>query len=106
MNVILPIRTVNPLNERCHWAKRAKRSKSERSMAKLLTPKTALPCRVILTRIAPRAMDGDGLQASFKAIRDGVADKLGVLDNDKRVTWQYRQIKGQPKEYAVHICIL
>lgn len=99
----LPIRTVNALNRREHWAKRSTRTRAERhhAWAEVFNTDCAAPCAVSLTREAPRAMDGDGLQASFKAIRDGVADALGVNDNDPRVSWQYAQRKS--KEYAVVI---
>lgn len=121
----LPLRTVNALNRREHWAQRAKRAKAERRLAwgsvlewfqsrAMVTPDTQFvrnvwvgrigdPLVVTLTREGVRLMDGDGLQASFKAIRDGVADALGVNDNDPRVTWRYEQRKA--KQYGVVIRI-
>jgi hypothetical protein len=63
------------------------------------------PQTVTLTRIAPRAFDDDNLAASFKAVRDGVADALGVKDNDSRVRWVYAQRRGLPREYSVEIRI-
>lgn len=56
-----------------------------------------------LTRIAPRELDGDNLQSSLKACRDGVADWLGVDDRDPRVTWSYAQRRGAPHYYAVEV---
>lgn len=53
----------------------------------------SLPVVVTLIRIAARALDDDNLAYSFKAVRDGVADGLGVRDNDPRVTWRYAQAK-------------
>ncbi len=51
-----------------------------------------LPCEVHLTRLAPSGgLDFDNLVSSGKAVRDGVADALGVKDNDRRVTWHYDQ---------------
>jgi hypothetical protein len=100
----IPIRTVSALNLREHWRKRAKRVKSERQAAYLITPYgVRLPCTVKLTRIAPRALDGDNWQAGAKGIRDGIADKLGVDDRDPRVTWEYGQERGKP--YAVRVTI-
>lgn len=32
-----------------------------------------------------------------------IADRLGVDDNDPRVTWCYCQQCGQPKQYAARI---
>lgn len=52
-----------------------------------------LPVTVTIVRIAPRALDDDNLAYAAKAIRDGVADALGVRDNDPRVSWRYAQEK-------------
>ena len=52
-----------------------------------------LPVTVTIVRIAPRALDDDNLAYAAKAIRDGVADGLGVRDNDPRVSWRYEQRK-------------
>jgi len=110
MKVTLPIRTVNTLNTREHWSKRAKRAKKDREAGYyagyMALPKGRLVVhayRVTLTRIAPRTMDGDGLQASFKGIRDGVADAIDLDDGSKLITWVYAQRKGRPKEYAVEV---
>ena len=110
ITVTLPIRTRNALNVREHWAVRSKRSKSERSAACTVLRTGPVPSdyplAVYLTRIAPRRMDeGCGLNASLKAVRDGVADFLGVDDGDARVLWIYGQRKGEPKQYAVEIVI-
>lgn len=107
IEVRLPLRTVNALNERAHWSKRARRAKQERvEAAWSLLPwkrkgELKVPCTVTLTRESKKFMDGDGLQASFKNLRDGVADALGVDDADPRVTWCYAQQKA--KEYGVVI---
>ena len=60
----------------------------------------------MLTRIAPRQLDGDNLQSAFKATRDGVADWLGIDDGDKRLDWQYRQRSGGAKVYAVELEVI
>jgi hypothetical protein len=39
-------------------------------------------------------MDGDNSIGSLKAVRDGVADALGIDDGDPRLTWEYRQETG------------
>jgi hypothetical protein len=52
---------------------------------------------VRLTRITgPRGktLDDDNLRGCLKAMRDGVADWLGVQDNDPRITWRYDQRKA------------
>ena len=70
------------------------------------------PCRVTLTRIAPRDLDEhDNLPAAFKTIIDAIADRLvpglapGRADGDKRITWEFAQRKGSPKTYALEITL-
>lgn len=97
---ILPLKTVSALNVREHWAKRARRVKAERTAAALMCPHFPLPCVVTLTRVGPRMLDDDAPQGALKACRDGIADKLGVKDNDSRVVWKYAQARG-PYEVRV-----
>lgn len=101
---VLPLRTVSTLNRREHWAVRHKRNKAERTAAHLMCPRFTLPCIVTVTRVAPRQLDGhDNLQASAKAIVDGIASKLGLItDRDERVQWRYAQEKGP---YAVRVLL-
>lgn len=93
--VTLPIRLVSEPNARYgHWAIRSKRVKEQRNVVRLaLGPHVAgrVPCRVILTRIGPNALDGDNLAGACKAVRDAVAAALGVDDRDPRVAWAYEQ---------------
>jgi len=109
ISTIIPVKIESSLNLREHWRVKANRNSSHRSAAWFALKAEAkwraeiLPCTVTLTRIAPRELDGDNLQGGFKSIRDGVADWLGVSDNDKRITWVYRQEKGAPKTYAARI---
>lgn len=102
----LPLRIESEANGREHWGAKAGRVKRQRDQMALMIPKhrlPGLPCTVTLTRIAPRHLDGDNLQSGFKAVRDGIADRLGIKDNDPRVTWLYAQRRGPPKQYACHI---
>jgi len=99
----IPLRTYSLANQREHWAKRAKRCKAERDAARLMCPPFDLPCEVTITRIAPRGLDDDNLRGAGKAIRDGIADRLGVDDRSPLVEWRYAQRRGKPKEYAVLI---
>jgi hypothetical protein len=113
ISVTLPLRTVSVMNFREHWRPRAKRAQGQRKVAawhlggagvRRLEAYYGEPgALVTLTRIAPRALDGDNLQSALKAVRDGVADALGIDDRDPRVTWTYAQEKGKPKHYAVRI---
>jgi hypothetical protein len=61
---------------------------------------------VLLTRTYSgrgRAMDSDGIARSLKAVRDGVADALGVDDGDPRVTWLTTQERGEKTGVKVSI---
>lgn len=116
MKVLLPIRTWSEPNVRVHWAKRARRAHKQREAARMLV-RAALaalppwnPAReekrkrtVWLTRLAPRELDSDNLAAALKAVRDGVADALGMDDGDPRLVWLYGQRRGKPGEYAVQV---
>ncbi len=110
----LPIRAISEANARDHWAKKAKRVKLHRNgtgfavAVHLRETPMALPVDVHLTRQAPSGgLDGDNLVSSLKAVRDGVADALGVKDNDPRVTWHYAQAKsGKRGLWGVEIRIV
>jgi len=104
----LPLRVISSLNQREHWAAKARRAKQERvTTAWMLAaePKPSLPCVVLLTRIAPRKLDDDNLRGAFKAVRDEVARWLGVDDADPRVRWAYAQTRGRPKQFAARVTI-
>jgi hypothetical protein len=110
ISVTLPIKAVSVLNERTHWAKKAARAKLHRTTAWAALraadkePRLLGPVTVTVTRIAPRPLDShDNLRASAKNGVDGIADWLGVKDNDPRITWVYAQSKGAPKTYAVRV---
>lgn len=107
----LPIRTISEANTREHWSKVARRAKGQRTYAKLevLLRRSCLhgiayPITITLTRIGKRRLDSDNLQRSFKAVRDGVADGIGIDDGDSRLVWLYGQEIG--KEYGVRIEIM
>lgn len=100
----LPLRIESVANKREHWSTRSRRTKAHR-MAALAVPQHPLPCVVTLIRVAPRPLDGDNLQSGFKALRDGIADRLGVADNDPRIEWRYGQVRGKAKEYAARVKI-
>lgn len=110
--VHLPIRTVSAMNTREHHMKRYRRTKQQRTAAALslrpLIGKRDLTNHgsivVTLTRIGIRqGLDGDNLQASMKAIRDGVADALGIDDGSDRIEWRYAQRRGDA--WGVEIAI-
>lgn len=68
--------------------------------------KPAFPCVVTMTRIAPstNGLDAhDNLPGSLKPMVDGVADWLGIRDDDKRVEWRYTQERGE--DYQVRVTV-
>lgn len=87
------------------------KAKAQRSQVALLlrsyhgTPPVP-PLTVTITRIAPSELDDDNLAGSAKAVRDGVADWLGVDDRTKRsgVAWRYAQARDG-RSYGVTIRI-
>ena len=115
MTLTIPLRTFSEANLREHWAKKAKRVKAQRfavaaywrqwwnnpEREKAIAP----PWCATLTRIAPRPLDSDNLQRSFKAVRDEIAKQLGVNDNSELIEWKYAQRSGKVREYAVEIQI-
>ncbi|MGJ7508696.1 hypothetical protein [Variovorax sp. GT1P44] len=109
LKTTIEIRTESVLNKREHWRRRAERTREHRwaTGVSLQSTKTApvLPCTILLTRIAPRPLDDDNLRGALKAVRDGVADWLGLDDRDSRVTWDYEQRRGPTKYYAVEVAM-
>lgn len=90
-------RRVKAQRQALHWALKGK-------------PKPAFPVVVTMVRIAPAGAAGftgldkhDNLPGSLKPAVDGVADWLGIRDDDKRVEWRYEQMQGP--EYAVRAIV-
>ena len=87
----LPVRIVNGLNAREHWTVDAKRARIQRDAVcagvlaaigrRRLAVGPAVPKRVHCEAFVWRVLDGDGLQAALKHVRDGLID-AGVLDGD------------------------
>lgn len=105
----IPVRIYSEANLREHWRKKAKRVKSQRDAACLLT-KQAFGWRMphgrwafTLIRIAPRELDTDNLARSMKAIRDGIADALNIDDGDSQHLWVCDQEQGIPKVHQVRV---
>ena len=106
IRVELRIPAPSTTNLREHWAKRAKRAKGQRGAARLALLPYARELRALaalggviraeLVRVSPRTLDSDNLQGALKAVRDGVADALGLDDGSARYRWEYSQSKGQP----------
>lgn len=106
MTLLLPIRTVSEPNVRQHWAARARRVSEQRMVARVAVRAAKvrdLVRAVQLTRLAPRHLDDDNLQAALKAVRDGVADALGINDGDAAVRWRYAQERA--RIYGVQVTV-
>lgn len=124
--VTIPIRTKNTTNGATGNSRKAAIIKSRkravergsvcmivRSEAVRMQGSPPFPLVVWLTRLSPGTLDDDGLRAALKSVRDGVADALGIKDNDPRVRWEYAQEKTKrftagrlpANKYAVRISI-
>lgn len=102
-SLILPIQTKGPNGSHGHWSVLARRRKRERSWARQACPRLSPPCTVTLTRLSAGTLDDDNLRGALKGVRDGVADALGVPDNDPRVRWAYAQARCPRGQYGVRI---
>lgn len=110
MRIDLPIRTWSEPNVRAHWAKRARRAREQRKVARTCVRVACAsrgipspPLTITLMRLASRRLDSDNLAAALKAVRDGVADALEIDDGDERLTWRYAQEKLPRGRYAVRV---
>lgn len=62
-----------------------------------------LPARILLVRLSAGTLDDDNLRPALKSVRDGIADRLGIADNDPRVTWDYAQERCKRGQTAVRV---
>lgn len=97
-----------------HWTEKHARHKRQQDAVYLAMNqikqqmKISLPCIVKMTRYASQYLDADdNLRISLKWIKDYIAAMLtndfvpGRADSDKRIKWEYDQVKS--KEYGVKI---
>lgn len=116
LSATLPLYAKSSPNAREHWAARSRRTRAHRTMVALFlkpsrsflervkTVTAAEPLTVLLTRVRParrQALDDDNLKGALKAVRDGVADVLGIDDGSDRIRFSYAQAVG--RDYAVRI---
>jgi hypothetical protein len=113
LTVTLALRLASEANERGWSIARAARTRRQRDAtaaalrAALGDPPRELPLVVVITRIAPRALDSDNAVGSAKHVRDSVSQWIGIDDGDPRVRWvveQERPAKGGPS-HAVRIAL-
>lgn len=108
----IPLRTKSEANCFEHWRLKHKRHKAQQSAVALaLKPvrsKIQLPCKILLTRIAPNKLDKhDNLPMSFKYIVDACCAIItgnftsGKADSDERISIAYDQIDS--KSYGIRI---
>jgi hypothetical protein len=118
----LDIRTKNPLNasrigntklaaiirtqERRAQRKRAKQGTLDALRASGLSAVDLIPAKVRLTRVSAGHMDDDGLSASGKGVRDGIAEALGVNDGGRFISFTWAQRKGPPKVHSIDVLIV
>jgi hypothetical protein len=118
----LPLKTGTRSNESRHWSLRAKEAKQHRRAGWALMCASVIfhelrgqlgsqahddhdfSVVVELTRVGPRLLDSDNLPSSMKAVRDGIADALGVDDGPfGPIEWRYEQ--RQSKAYLVEVSV-
>lgn len=113
----LPIKIANEANSSEHWTKKSKRHKIQKRRIKqqflIDKPPICPPCKCIITRIAPKALDShDNLRYSLKWAVDSIAENLtgdfvpGRADGNAEITWEYKQEKGKIKEYGLRIQLI
>lgn len=113
LNVLFPMALPSLANARMHHMQRASLMRRQRIQAWSELRAAAgggvkvlkAPITVTLTRVAPRRLDDDNLTGAFKAVRDGVADWLGVDDGDPCLRWVTTQRAGMPRQQAVEVTI-
>jgi hypothetical protein len=108
----IPVKTVSEMNSRGHWSVRARRFKKQRQIVSMILGQNIgnkwgwPPFSVKLVRVAPsKGLDDDNLRSSGKAVRDQIAEALGIDDGSSRITWIYDQRRGKPGEYALELTI-
>lgn len=108
----LPVKTVSEANCFEPWQKKYGRHKDQQRLVELalnpLRDKIKLPCKIMLTRLAPKQLDVfDNLPMSLKYIVDAVCSiitgeyRAGKADSDKRISISCDQVKSN--EYGVRI---
>jgi hypothetical protein len=113
LRVEFPMRTVSLNRRPAHWAAASRRAKKERrqtyfEMRSAFSGQMTLeeimgPILIRLIRTGPSSgLDShDNLRGSFKAVVDGIADWLGIKDDDPRLHFEYAQ--GRANRWRVII---
>jgi hypothetical protein len=105
----LPVKTGRGLNDRMHWAAKAKQAKKHRQAACYMSMGhkvwEVVPATITLCRMSWGTLDPDNLQGACKHLRDGIADAYGMQDNDPRLVWKYEQTKVKRGQFGVRVTI-
>jgi hypothetical protein len=99
ITVHIPLRTGRGLNNREHHFKRYSRERKEKFAIGIFLnrhQRPRPPVTFILTRVSPgQPMDDDNVSGALKAVRDAVAEWIGVDDGDARVQYAYAREQGE-----------
>jgi hypothetical protein len=104
----IQMRTINRLN-REGWKPRLARASRNRGTVwaemryEFGQPVFLSPLTIKIARIAPRELTEHGLESALVSVKTGIADWLTIDDGDPRLTWEYAQERGKPKQYAIRI---
>jgi len=112
LKITFPIKLISEANNFDHWRVKKKRKDAikliMRSKLSQLDP-PELPCKITITRIAPRPLDIDNLWYTQKTCIDIICDflipglKPGLADSSSQIELDCKQRKGKAREYAVEV---
>jgi len=116
LNIVVPLKIVSSANLNEHWTQKIKRKNLHKNaIAKeflyLNSNIPTVPCRITLSRIAPRLLDEDNLLYALKTCRDVVCDmvlpglRMGRADASSQIRVEYNQEKSKNNFYALRIII-
>ncbi len=104
--MFLAYETLPSVNMRGAWYMHEGRIKKERELGALIAMKLVsfFPMACIFTRYGSTLLDDDNLRPCFKAIRDGIAQRLGVRDGPTGpIKWEYKQEKTGLGCYGIRV---
>lgn len=107
----VPVKTVSELNRRDHWRTKDRRRREQQEAAYYAYKgaakggRVALPCVVRFLRIGPRKLDSDNLASAMKAVRDTIAQCVGVDDGSESIRFEYDQVAIGERSYNVKVSI-
>lgn len=102
IHFVVPVHVVTKDNQRGYWAKRARRDKKEREVARMAwlgvgSPPPKPPCAITLIRVAPRKLDHQNMGSALKSVIDGLAQAFGWrTDGVGGVDWFFEQRTPPP----------